>query len=74
MNGNDAYLFAKREAEEAQARDERLLPEPQRYRLILEAAPDSVPAVDRLRRLLKRLGRAYGFRLVDIAGLRGETL
>ena len=66
MNGDDDHTFAKREAEEVQARDEWLLPEPDRYRLTLEATPDGVPAVHRLRRLLKRLRRSNGFRAVSV--------
>jgi hypothetical protein len=36
-----------------------------RYQLLLEAQPGDVPAILRLRRLLKTLLRGYGFRCIS---------
>lgn len=41
----------------------------ERVRLTLETAPSEVPAAVRLRRLLKQLGRAYGWRCVEVEAL-----
>jgi hypothetical protein len=50
----------------AEKPDDRSSPPPMRIRLTLEAMPDDVPADNRLRRLLKMMKRAYGFRMVMI--------
>jgi hypothetical protein len=39
------------------------------YRLTVEALPDSAPAIIRLRRVIKSLLRAYGFRLLAVVEL-----
>ncbi|MGE0375495.1 MAG: hypothetical protein AB7I48_23790 [Planctomycetaceae bacterium] len=41
-------------------------PSPERYRLELVAQPHRVPAVVRLRRLLKRLLRTHGFKCTRV--------
>jgi hypothetical protein len=49
------------------------MPDPARYRLTLRSVPSSIPAPVRLRRLLKALLRAYGFRCIWYEEFTGLT-
>ncbi len=42
----------------------------EKYTLTIESTPDNVPAINRLRRLLKALIRAYGFRCLEVVEVK----
>ena len=48
------------------------MPDEPLYRLTLRALPATVPAVVRLRRLLKMAGRAFGFKAIEVEELPVE--
>jgi hypothetical protein len=46
---------------------------PPRFTLMLETLPSDVPAISRLRRLLKSLSRAYAFRVIKVVEEKQAT-
>jgi len=45
----------------------------ERYTLTIRALPDSAPPIIRLRRVIKGLLRAYGFRLLAVVQLHEDS-